>query len=324
MTRLLIGGYTGDKGAGSGITVLEDDGRSSATIPADSPSWIARHPELAGAVRGRRDRRRARCTPGRSRTACRASRSASGATGGAEPAHLTVDPTGTYLITVNYSGGSISVHRLGPDGSIGAAHRPGPARGARRTPAPGAGAPAHGAARPTTACWSSTSAVTRSTSTGSRPTGSSSPTASSPRRPARARGTCCPAGEPLLRHRRAERAGARLRRRLAAGRRGAGQRRPIGPNQPSELVERRPLPVRRQPRPEHGDRSSRSTAALPRYVTEVPAGDWPRHIALDGERLYVANERSHEVMVMTIDPDDRSARPLVRTIEVPSPTVVLP
>ena len=45
MTRLLIGGYTGDKGAGSGITVLEDD-EVIVTIPADSPSWIARHPDL--------------------------------------------------------------------------------------------------------------------------------------------------------------------------------------------------------------------------------------------------------------------------------------
>jgi 6-phosphogluconolactonase (cycloisomerase 2 family) len=62
---------------------------------------------------------------------------------------------------------------------------------------------------------------------------------------------------------------------------------------------------------------------LPRYVTEVATGDWPRHIALDGGTLYVANERSHEVAVMTIDPVT-GVPALDRTIEVPSPTVVLP
>ena len=38
MTKFLIGGYSGDKGAGRGITVV-DDGQASATVPADSPSW---------------------------------------------------------------------------------------------------------------------------------------------------------------------------------------------------------------------------------------------------------------------------------------------
>ena len=60
-----------------------------------------------------------------------------------------------------------------------------------------------------------------------------------------------------------------------------------------------------------------------RYVTEVAAGVWPRHIALDGDQLYVANERSHTVMVMQIDPET-GIPALVQTIEVPSPTVVLP
>ncbi len=62
---------------------------------------------------------------------------------------------------------------------------------------------------------------------------------------------------------------------------------------------------------------------LPRYLTEVPVGAWPRHIALDGDRLYVANERSHTVMVMAIDPET-GIPAVVQTIEVPSPTVVLP
>ena len=49
----------------------------------------------------------------------------------------------------------------------------------------------------------------------------------------------------------------------------------------------------------------------------------PRHIAIDGDLLCVANERSHEVMVMRIDPAT-GIPALARTIAIPSPTCVLP
>ena len=117
MTRLLIGGYSGGKGRGSGIAVLDDD-QITATIPADSPSWIARHPGLPVlyAVAETDD---GQVHAWSLRDGAPAQHLGSGSTGGAEPAHLTVDASGRYLITANYSGGSISVHRLGPDGSIG-------------------------------------------------------------------------------------------------------------------------------------------------------------------------------------------------------------
>jgi len=72
-----------------------------------------------------------------------------------------------------------------------------------------------------------------------------------------------------------------------------------------------------------GGSPPRASTDLPSYVTEVATGDWPRHIALDGETLYVANERSHEVMRMQIDP--ATGIPAhERTIEIPSRTLVLP
>jgi 6-phosphogluconolactonase (cycloisomerase 2 family) len=40
-------------------------------------------------------------------------------TGGAHPCHLAVDPSGTVLVTANYTSGSVAVHRLRPDGRIG-------------------------------------------------------------------------------------------------------------------------------------------------------------------------------------------------------------
>ena len=97
---------------------------------------------------------------------------------------------------------------------------------------------------------------------------------------------------------------------------------PAGHNQPSELAsDSRYLYVANR-----GPNTVTVFALdseLPRYITEVPVGDWPRHIGLDGDLLYVANERSHQVMVLRIDP--ATGIPAIeRTIAVPSPTVVLP
>src|SRR3954447_20330474 len=40
-------------------------------------------------------------------------------TGGAEPCHLAVDPSGRFLVTANYGDGTVSVHPLSADGSLG-------------------------------------------------------------------------------------------------------------------------------------------------------------------------------------------------------------
>ncbi|WP_433547430.1 lactonase family protein [Streptomyces sp. CA-294286] len=42
-------------------------------------------------------------------------------TGGADPCHLSVHPGGRFLLSANYTGGSIAVHPIGRDGSLGAA-----------------------------------------------------------------------------------------------------------------------------------------------------------------------------------------------------------
>ena len=43
----------------------------------------------------------------------------SAATGGEFPCHLAVDPTGEFVVSANYGSGSISVHRINPDGTLG-------------------------------------------------------------------------------------------------------------------------------------------------------------------------------------------------------------
>lgn len=59
-------------------------------------------------------------------------------------------------------------------------------------------------------------------------------------------------------------------------------------------------------------------------IAEVPTGgEWPRHLALIDDHLYVANERSHTVTVFRIDPDTGIPQPGGASIDAPSPTCVL-
>jgi 6-phosphogluconolactonase (cycloisomerase 2 family) len=59
-------------------------------------------------------------------------------------------------------------------------------------------------------------------------------------------------------------------------------------------------------------------------IAEVPTGgDWPRHIALISDHLYVANERSHSVTVFRIDPDSGIPGRPGDPVEESSPTCIL-
>jgi len=63
----------------------------------------------------------------------------------------------------------------------------------------------------------------------------------------------------------------------------------------------------------------------PRFVGEVPTGGvWPRHFLLIDDFLYVANERSHTVTVLRIDPDTGLPAPAADVFASPSPTCLLP
>ncbi len=318
MTTLLIGGYSGAKGAGTGITVLDGD-RIVATIPADSPSWLARHPSLPVVYAvAETDQGHVRAWELDDGTPAQPLGTA--ATGGAEPAHLTVHPSGRFLITANYTGGSISVHRLGPDGSIGertelVQHQ---VHGEH---------PRQDSAHPHMVLPIGDSVLVTDLGADAiysyrlSPDGTLSqdgvlvaPRGSGPRH-------VLPVGNRY--YVTAELTGQVLvydaSERLAGA--VAASARP-GPNQPSELVsDGRYLYV--------ANRGPNTVTVFdirrdqPRYVTEVATGDWPRHIALDDDKLYVANERSHQVMCMDVDPETGIPAPSL-TVEVPSPTHILP
>ena len=66
-------------------------------------------------------------------------------------------------------------------------------------------------------------------------------------------------------------------------------------------------------------------ADAPRQVAEVAAGgDWPRHFAIVGAHLYVAQERDDSVVRFAIDPGTGVPAPAGVPLAVPSPTCVLP
>jgi 6-phosphogluconolactonase len=59
-------------------------------------------------------------------------------------------------------------------------------------------------------------------------------------------------------------------------------------------------------------------------VSEMPTGgQWPRHLALIGDHLYVANERSHTVSAFRVDPETGVPTPAGEPTRQPSPTCVL-
>lgn len=325
MTKLLIGGYSGGKGAGTGITVVDGDvvdgDPVTATIPADSASWIARHPELP-VLYAVEETDEGHVQAWSLADGVPAEHLGRGETGGAEPAHLTVDNSGRFLITANYSGGSISVHELGADGSIGrrtdlVRHDRHGEHDRQEQAHPHMVRDIGGALLVTDLGGDAIYRYQLGPDGKLIPDGVvAAPPGSGPRH-------VLPVGDRY--YVTAELSGQVL------GYDADGQllsavpaSKADGPNQPSELASNGSyLYVANRGPDTVSVFAIDGTQALPQYVAEVPVGVWPRHIALDGDLLYVANERSHELMVLRIDPETGIPAHL-RTIEVPSPTVVLP
>ncbi|MFE3904645.1 lactonase family protein [Streptomyces sp. NPDC059153] len=122
--RLLLGTYTSAEGGGKGIGTASYDAATGAISagPAitgvDNPSYLALHPSGA-TVYAVDEQDRGGVTAvalspdGRHRVLGTRS------TGGAGPTHLSVHPTGRWLLTANYTSGSVVVHPIRGDGSLG-------------------------------------------------------------------------------------------------------------------------------------------------------------------------------------------------------------
>ncbi|MFC0532290.1 lactonase family protein [Phytohabitans kaempferiae] len=342
MTGLLyIGCYTPEMGGeGAGITAVRRDpatGRlDSLGVVAHtlSPSFLAWHPTLpvlyavsevdeggvsAWAVAGETDLRPL----------------GSGSTGGAHPCHLAVAPGGRYLVSANYSSGSVAVHRLGDDGALGErtdllVHEgagPDPKRQERAhahmvSPDPGGG--------PILVVDLGTDAVYRYELEA-------------------ATGRLVPAGPRIQVH---AGSGPRHIARHPDGRHAylvgeldatvtaydldgaSGVLRERGRVATSRLSGAQPSEVAVRPDGRFLYVANRGTDTistfsldgdLPAHLAEVATGgQWPRHFAAVGEHLYVANERSHAVVGFHLDRDSGIPQEPGSALQLPSPTCVLP
>ncbi|MFF3855248.1 lactonase family protein [Micromonospora sp. NPDC002575] len=336
-----IGGYTAATGGrGEGIVAARRDPVTGALTPlgtaaaTPSPSFLTRHPTLPvlyavnelpeGAVSAFRVGPDGDLTP-----------LGSHGTGGAEPCHLAVTADGGHLVAANYGGGSLAVFPLDPTGAPGersdlvvhAGHGPDPQRQEKAhchmvSPAPDSG--------PLLAVDLGTDSVYRydlDAASGRLV----------PRAP-RVHATAGSGPRHLARHPDGRRcwlvgeldatvtayeltADGALHQR---GRVDASAR--AGHVQPAEIAvgaDGRFLYV--------GNRGVGTVSVfalageLPELVGEVETGgEWPRHLALAGEHLYVADERADMVRVFRVDAATGVPTPVGEPVAVPSPACVRP
>ncbi|CAO0831914.1 hypothetical protein SMICM17S_09412 [Streptomyces microflavus] len=121
---LLIGTYTSAEGGGTGIGTATYDTATGAITPGpvitgvENPSYLALHPsgatvyavaeQDAGAVTA------VALAPDGTYEVL-----GTHPTGGSGPTHLSVHPSGHWLLSANYSSGSVAVHPIAADGSLG-------------------------------------------------------------------------------------------------------------------------------------------------------------------------------------------------------------
>lgn len=139
-TRFLVGGYT-RPGGGLGVVEVRDGRLVGATLVAetDSPSWVLLSPDgrVAYAVAERAEGAVAAWSvpPSGSSNGSNGSDGSDWSdgsdgswprlggeqpTGGDSPCHLALGPGGRHLLVANYGSGSVSVHPVREDGSVGA------------------------------------------------------------------------------------------------------------------------------------------------------------------------------------------------------------
>lgn len=121
---LYLGTYTTGTGAGTGITVgtyQPDTGAITAgsVLPVDNPSWLALSPD-GGTLYTVNEQDNGSVTaialPAGGAPRILNSQS----TGGDGPTHVSVHPSGRYVLSANYTSGSVAVHPVEADGSLGA------------------------------------------------------------------------------------------------------------------------------------------------------------------------------------------------------------
>ena len=120
--RLVLGGYTSGAGGGIGVVRLEDGrfGTPVVVAEATNPSFLVVSPDgqFVYAVLEGDEGAVGAWVVGDDDVApwgALGERS----TGGSAPCHLALSPCGRFVVAANYGSGSVSVHPVGSDGSLG-------------------------------------------------------------------------------------------------------------------------------------------------------------------------------------------------------------
>ncbi|MFJ5721149.1 lactonase family protein [Streptomyces sp. NPDC093149] len=122
--RLLLGTYTSAEGGGRGIGTASYDATTGAISAGpvitgvDNPSYLAMHPSGTTVYAVDEQDRGGVTAVALSADGTHRVLGTRG-TGGAGPTQLSVHPTGRWLLTANYASGSVAVHPIGDDGSLG-------------------------------------------------------------------------------------------------------------------------------------------------------------------------------------------------------------
>ncbi|WP_284749117.1 lactonase family protein [Amycolatopsis sp. RTGN1] len=118
---VFVGCYTGDAGNGTGITTFSrsatGDLTEVASLPMESPSWLAKHPSLP-VLYAANETATGGVTALALSDAGALSVLGTAETGGAHPCHLAVTPDGRFLLCANYTGGSLAVFSLSASGAV--------------------------------------------------------------------------------------------------------------------------------------------------------------------------------------------------------------
>jgi 6-phosphogluconolactonase (cycloisomerase 2 family) len=317
-----IGSYTANAGTAHAITGWRQDPESGRLEPALSPvaavdpSWIAWHPEgthLYAASESAAQVLSYAVADGGELTLLGAQPS-----GGADPCHLGVEPQGRFVVAANYSGGSVGVLAIGPDGALRPPHDLVEHAGNGPDPERQGSAHAHMALfAPDGLLYVADLGTDDVRSYAVEPSGrlrhvatSPMPEGAGPRHLDSTVVACAPEADGRLRP-------------FATVPATAGE--PGERNYPSHLEcspDGRFLYV--------ANRGADCLTvfaldgAVPRPLADVPAGGrWPRHFALIGDFLYVANQEGDSVTVFRRDPDTGLPHPTGHATRVPSPSCVL-
>jgi len=115
--RIYVGSYTSQAGGGDGIAFGPLDGIETAATVAD-PSFLVSSVDgrFLYATNEEPDGKVSAFAIGVDGALELLNQQS---TGGMHPCHLDIDPSGRFLLSANYTSGSVAVHPLGEDGSLG-------------------------------------------------------------------------------------------------------------------------------------------------------------------------------------------------------------